>query len=168
MAKYKAISPTNYKFSKKGKLANVNMTIDLGRLDEQYTRAQYDLDSFVMASMEPFMPMDTGSFIKTTKTMSQAVAGSGKVYAAAPPIGRYLYYGNVMVDEKTGSPYARKGARKVLVSQYGGKTNAREKIEFSRQAHPQASERWFEEAKKAHGHIWLQKIKQIAGGGKRG
>lgn len=168
MAKYKMIRTLKYEYKKKHKTGEINMWIDLDRFEKQYSRAQYQLDSMVMTSMEPFMPMDTGTFIKLTKAMSQAIAGSGKVYAAAPPMGRYLYFGNVMVDERTGSPYARLGARKVLASQFGGKTNAKQKIEFSKQAHPRVAERWFEEAKKAYGKIWTEKVKQLAGGGKRG
>ena len=168
MAKYKMIKTIVYKYKKTGKTGTINMLVDLGRFEKQYSRAQYQLDSLVMQSMEPFMPMDEGTFIKVTKAMSQAIAGSGKVYAAAPPFGRYLYFGNVMVDEGTGSTYARKGARKVLVSQYGGKTNAREKIEYSKAAHPRVAEQWFEEAKKTYGHMWVKKVKQVAGGGKRG
>ena len=168
MAKYKMIRTITYKYKQEGKVGTFHMWVDLGRFVKQYSRAQYRLDSLIMASMEPFMPMDTGIFVKVTKAMSQAIAGSGKVYAAAPPFGRYLYFGNVMVDEATGSPYARKGARKVLVSQYAGKTNAKEKIEYSKGSHPRATEQWFEEAKKHYGHVWVAKVKQIAGGGKRG
>lgn len=43
-----------------------------------------------------------------------------------------------MVDEATGSPYARRGAKKVLVSQFSGQTAAKENLEYTKQAHPQA------------------------------
>lgn len=168
MAKYKMIRTINYKYKSSGAAGTIDMLVDLGRFEKQYQRAQYRLDSLVMSGMEPFMPMDSGVFVKLTKAMSAAVAGSGLVYAAAPPFGRYLYYGNVMIDEKTGSPYARRGARKVLVSQYAGKTNAKEKLNFSKGVHPRATEQWFEEAKKTYGKMWVAKTKQIAGGGKRG
>ena len=39
------------------------------------------------------MPMQTGQFINVTKAMSAAVAGTGKVVAAAPPMGCFLYEG---------------------------------------------------------------------------
>ncbi len=168
MAKYKLIKHLHYDYKIKNKNVVIDIDVDLTRFNQQYGRAQYELDSLVMDSMVHFMPMETAQFIDNTRILSQAIAGSGKVYAAAPPFGRYLYFGNVMVDEETGSPYAREAARKVLVSQYGGKTNAREKIEYSKAAHPRVSEQWFEEAKKTDGHMWVQKVKQIAGGGKRG
>lgn len=136
------------------------MDIDLSRFYDQYSRAQFELDSMVMTDMVPYMPMETDLFIDITRAMSAAVAGTGKVVAAAPPMGRFLYEGKTMVDEKTGSPWARKGARKVLVSQYSGKTNAKPNLTYAhgRQSH------WFEEAKKQHGKQWIAKTKRTAGG----
>lgn len=161
----KKIAKIKYSYKDKGPNYEVNMLIDLGRFEKQYTRAQYDLDSTVMTSMIPYMPMQTGTFVNVTRGMSAAIAGSGKVVAAAPPMGRFLYEGKTMVDEKTGSPWARKGAKKVLVSQYGGKTNTRQDLSYSKHAHPKAQSHWFEAAKKDHGHVWIRKVKKIAGGG---
>ena len=73
-----------------------------------------------------------------------------------------------MVDEQTGSPWARRGAKKVLVSQYGGKTRAKERLEYTKQAHPKAQAKWFEAAKKADEKAWIHLVKETAGGGKRG
>lgn len=143
------------------------MEIDLSRFDKQFSQAQYLLDSMVMDSMVPFMPMQTGTFINVTRGMSQAIAGSGKVVAASPPMGRFLYEGKTMVDPATGSPWARAGAKKVLVSQYGGKTNAKENLVFSKHAHPDAQAHWFDVAKERDGKIWIEKTKEVAGGGER-
>lgn len=143
------------------------MEIDLSRFDQQFSRAQYELDSMVMDSMIPVMPMDTGTFINVTRAMSQAIAGSGKVVAAAPPTGRMLYEGKTMVAPATGSAWARSGAKKVLVSQYGGKTNAKENLVFSKHAHPEAQAYWFDVAKERDGKIWVKKSKEVAGGGER-
>lgn len=152
------------KYTRKTKsgIFEYNMVLDLTRFGSQISQAQYELDSMVMTDMVPYMPMQTGQFINITRSMSQAIAGTGKVVAAAPPFGRFLYEGNTMVDELTGSPWARKGARKVLVSQYSGKTNAQPKLTYAngRQSH------WFEEAKKQHGKQWIAKTKETAGGGK--
>lgn len=148
-------------YTRDGNVFEIEMLIDLSRFDEQFSKAQYELDSMVMTDMVPYMPMETGQFINVTRAMSAAVAGTGKVVAGAPPMGRFLYEGKTMVDEKTGSPWARKGARKVLVSQYNGKTNAKENLTYAhgRQSH------WFEAAKKQHGGQWVNKVKKIAGGG---
>ena len=107
--------------------------------------------------------MQTGQFINVTKAMSAAVAGTGKVVAAAPPMGRFLYEGRTMVDEKTGFPWARKGARKVLVSQYSGKNNAKPNLTYAngRQSH------WFETAKERNANEWIAHVKRTAGGGRK-
>ena len=147
---------------------DLKVKLSLSRFDEQYKKAQYQLDGDVMNSMVPFMPMISGSFINTTRAASTAVQGSGQVYAAYGPQGRYLYEGKVMVDEVTGSPFARRGAKKVLVSQYAGKTAAKENIEYTHQAHPKAQDHWFDAAKAADGKKWVRRVKATAGGGKRG
>lgn len=121
-----------------------------------------------MNSMIPFMPKITGSFINVTKAASAAEQGTGHVYAAYGPQGRYLYEGKVMVDELTGSSWARKGARKVLVSQYAGKTKAKEDITYNTQAHPKAQSHWFDAAKKKDGKTWVRNVKKTAGGGGHG
>ena len=146
---------------------DLKVKLSLSRFDEQYKKAQYQLDGDVINSMVPFMPMISGSFINTTRAASAAVQGSGQVYAAYGPQGRYLYEGKVMVDEVTGSPFARKGAKKVLVSQYAGKTAAKENIEYTHQAHPKAQDHWFDAAKAADGKKWVRRVKATAGGGKR-
>lgn len=152
------------------KLKTENMTLDLSldRLEKQFQRAQYDLDSTIMTDMEAFMPKQDGTFVNATKAMSQAIAGSGRVVAAAPPFGRFLYYGKTMVDIETGSPFSRPAAKKVLVSQYGGKTNAKENLDLSRGINPRAQAEWFEVAKKYYGKVWIRKAKKTAGGGQSG
>lgn len=161
------IKKLKHRYNYEGKNLVAEMEIDLGRFDGQYSKAQFMLDSMVMTDMVPYMPMQTGQFINVTKAMSASIAGSGKVIAAAPPFGRFLYNGLVMVDEATGSPWARYGAEKVLVSEYGGLSMADQKLEFSKGAHPKAQEKWFEAAKLEHGDKWKSTVKKMAGGGKR-
>lgn len=143
------------------KTIRTRVTVDLSRVEGNLSKAQYKLDNAVMTSMEPFMAHQSGTFINTTKAMSAAIAGTGKVVAAAPPMGRFLYEGKTMVDEVTGSPWARAGAKKVLVSQYAGKTNAKPYLTYS---HGRTSH-WFEKAKEKDLHEWV-KIAQEAAGGK--
>lgn len=147
---------------------DIRVTLNMSRFERQFQRAQYQLDGAVMNSMVPFMPMVTGSFINATRAASAAVQGSGEVYAAYGPKGRFLYEGKTMVDEKTGSTWARKGAKKVLVSQYGGKTTAKENLVYTKQAHPKAQSHWFDAAKEKDGKKWVRGAKEIAGGGRRG
>lgn len=137
----------------------VRIRVNLNRFDKQYKKAQYALDGAVMNSMVPFMPMVTGQFIDVTRAASAAIQGSGKVIAGRGPQAWFLYNGKVMVDEKTGSPWARKGAKKVV-------TNRR--IQYNRTAHPKAQDHWFVPAKRKDLKKWKKLVKGIAGGGKRG
>ena len=143
-----------YSYKDKGPNYEVNMEIDLSRLNKQFDKAQYELDNMIMTSMIPFMPMQTGTFINVTRMMSAALAGSGKVVAAAPPMGRYLYEGKVMVGERTRSAWAEKGEKKVVTEK---------SIDYSKSAHPRAQSHWFEAAKKEYGEQWVKKVKKIVG-----
>lgn len=147
---------------------DVKVKIDMSRFEEQYRKAQYQLDGAVMNSMVPFMPMETGTFVNVTRAASAAVQGSCRVFAAYGPQGRFLYEGKGMVDEKTGSSWARKGAKKVLVSQYSGKTRAKEALTYTKTKHPAAQAHWFDAAKEKDGETWIREVKETAGGGQRG
>lgn len=132
----------------------VRIELNLDRLENNFNAAQFALDSAVMTSMEPLMPMDAGQFISVTKAMSAAMAGTGKVVAAAPPQGRFLYEGKVMVGERSRSAWAKKAEKKVVT-----KFN----LKYSR---PGVKPHWFDEAKKKDGDNWVDLVKKTAGGGK--
>lgn len=136
--------------------SDIRIKVDLSRFEKQLAQAQYYLDSRVMADMEPYMPKRDGVFINATRGMSGAMAGTGQVVAGAPPFGRFLYYGKVMVDEKTRSPWARKDAKKIVTDK---------NLVFDTSKNPDATARWFEAAKKAHGDSWIKETKKRAGGG---
>lgn len=132
---------------------DIKVDISLDRFSKQFKEAQYWLDSQVMNDMVPFMPHNTGTFINVTRAQSAALTGSGVVIAASAPMGRFLYMGKVMVDEKTGSPWARKGAKKVVTEKPLNYSN------------PKAVPFWFDEAKRQHGQQWINGVKKRAGGG---
>lgn len=147
---------------------SIDANIDLGRIERNIEKAQYFLDSQVMTDMVPYMPMQIGNFIQRTRAMSAAIAGSGKVVAAAPPMGRYLYMGKVMVDSETG-----KGPMRIEVSpgeyifrfRKDAKLVATDRdLKFSKAANPKAQKQWFDAAKRAHGKEWVKQVKKIAGG----
>lgn len=138
-----------------GGATSCEIIVDFSRIEQQYQRAQFKLDSQIMTDMEQYMPRETGTFVNVTRAMSAAIAGSGKVIAAAPPAGRFLYKAKVMVDPVTNSPWARKGAKKVLTNR---------NLTFS---NPKATPKWFETTKENHGKQWVEKVKKEAGGGKR-
>ena len=152
----KKIERLKYEFQYKDKTIKGVMKIDLSRFEGQYSRAQYELDSMVMTSMVPYMPMQTGTFINVTRGMSASIAGSGKVVAAAPPMGRFLYEGKAMVGERTRSAFAAEGEEKVVTGN---------SLNYSRHANPKVTDHWFDAAKDAHGNAWVRKVKKIAGGG---
>lgn len=144
----------NFEFSNiKVRDGDMKIDVDMSRFEKQFQEAQFYLDKMVMTSMIPYMPRVTGTFINVTKAMSASIAGSGEVIAAAPPYGRFLYNGKVMVDSKTGSPWARPGAKKVVTDK---------DIKYTS---PKATPKWFETAKHNHGDGWIRGIKRKAGGG---
>lgn len=133
---------------------DIKVDVSLNRFEQQFQEAQYYLDGQVMTDMVPYMPHRDGTLVNLTRMQSAVLQGSGKVIAAAPPTGRFLYEGKVMVDPVTGSPWARKGAKKVVTER---------PLTYS---NPKATPHWFDTAKDAHGKSWVKGVKRIAGGGK--
>lgn len=134
---------------------DIKVDVSLNRLEKQFQEAQFWLDGQVMNDMVPYMPHRDGAFVNLTRMRSAALQGTGKVVAGAPPQGRFLYEGKVMVDPVTGSPWARKGAKKVVTER---------PLTYS---NPKATPHWFDTAKEAHGKSWVKGVKRIAGGGKK-
>lgn len=139
-------------FRMQGKGFNAMMSAK--RFGRQYQAAQSELDARVMDDMVPFMPHKTGDFIARTKAESASMQGTGRVMAAAPPFGYFLYWGKVMVDEDTGSAWASPGAHKVVSA---------EPLKFS----GSARSKWFLSAKQKNLNQWLKLAKRTAGGGKK-
>lgn len=154
---HKNISKIKFDYGDKGPNYEINMQIDVGRFAKQYNAAQFMLDSKIMTDMLPYMPMQTGTFQNVTRAMSAAIAGSGKVVAAAPPMGRFLYEGKVMVGVDSHSPFARYGEKKVVTER---------DLQYSTAAHPKVEKKWFDAAKRDHGSDWVRMAKKVAGGGK--
>lgn len=154
MAKY--FAQVNYHHEYRKKSVSAEMEIDLGRFEKQYGKAQYRLDSTVMTDMVPFMPMRSGLFVNVTRAMSASIAGSGKVVAAAPPFGRFLYEGEVMVGVKSGSPFAQPAEKKKATGR---------PLQYTKTAHPDAQSHWFDAAKRKNLKKWVSITKETAGGG---
>lgn len=134
---------------------DIKADVSLSRFEKQFQEAQFWLDGQVMNDMVPYMPHRDGIFVNLTRMRSAALQGTGKVVAGAPPQGRFLYEGKVMVDPVTGSPWARKGAKKVVTER---------PLTYS---NPKATPKWFDTAKEKHGKSWVKGVKRIAGGGKK-
>lgn len=153
--KVRMIKKLKYNYSDYGRGADIEMEVDLSRFEKQYEEAQYALDSAVMTSMEKYMPKRDGVFINVTKGMSASIAGSGTVVAAAPPFGRFLYEGKVMVDPETNSPWARKGAKKIVTDK---------NLDYDKSLNPNVTDHWFDAAKKNDLKAWMKLAKKTGGG----
>lgn len=136
--------------------ANVKVDVNLERFSKQFQEAQKELDQNVMNSMQRFMPNVTGRFIDVTKKMNEPTSGLGLVFAGRPPMGRFLHYGMLMVDPVTKSPWARKGAKKVLTST---------PLKYNHSKNPDAGANWYPRADKADKEKWIAQCKKTAGGG---
>lgn len=109
------------------------------------------IDSEVIRLMSPYVPMLGGSLDKST-TLS-TVIGSGLVQQSTP-YARFQYYGKVMVDPETGSPWARAGVKKVITDR---------DLVHNTSRHPQAGPFWFERMKADKNEDILEGAKKIAG-----
>ena len=132
---------------RKGK---IKVDVPLSKIGKNFEKAQYWLDSQIMNDMVPYMPHVTGIFTNLTRAQSAAIAGTGLVYAAASTsYGRFLYFGKVMVDPETGSPFARPGVKKILTDR---------PLKYSS---PETVPEWFEVAKEQHMTDWVDGVEKI-------
>lgn len=115
-------------------------------------KAQYYLDSQVFNDSEPYIPIKSGALKNLSRLESSALAGTGKVCLAAPPYGQFQYYGRVMVDPVTGSPWARKDAKKVVTKRILTWTN------------PLTHAKWFHTVKKQNMLKWKKGVEDILNG----
>ena len=134
---------------------DIKVNVSLNRFEKQFQEAQYWLDGQVFTDMEKYMPFRDGNMRNVSAIMSRSMQGSGQVIAGAPPYGRFLYEGKVMVDPVTGSPWARAGAKKVVTDR---------DLVFDKTAHPSATDHWFDAAKEQYVKSWAKGVKKRAGG----
>lgn len=89
---------------------------------------------------EPFVPARTKSLANRTQVVENSVVYPG-------PYARFLYYGKLMIDPRTGSAWAPKGATKVVT----GKD-----LDISQAVHEQAQAHWFEASKAQNMEKWAE------------
>lgn len=107
-------------------------------------RAEHAVAVQMEKDTRPFVPALTGSLMNRTR-----VDGNTVIYPG--PYARFLYYGKVMVDPDTGSPFAQKGAVKVVTDR---------NLVFNRSVNPQAQAHWFEASKAQNLEKWLRVYKK--------
>lgn len=123
-------------------MAGVKFDIDKIKeeLARRCTKAEHIVAIQVEKDTSPYTPALTGSLNQRTQ-----VVGNSVVYPG--PYARYLYYGKLMVDPDTGSPWAQPGAVKVLTDR---------DLVFTQSVHPQAQAHWFEASKAQNLDKWLR------------
>lgn len=126
----------------------LRVEINFDRFARQFEEAQLWLGHTVLEDCKPYMPNRTGSMQQRSK-----VNYGGTQVEFPGPYARFQYGGKVMVDPVTNSPWARKGAKKVLTDR---------PLTYSQ---PMATSHWFDTAKAAHGEYWISEVKRKAGGG---
>lgn len=109
------------------------------------------IDSEVIRLMSPYVPMQNGLLDKSA-TLS-TVIGSGLVQQNTP-YARFQYYGKVMVDPETNSPFASKGVKKVITDK---------DLVHDKSQHPQAGPFWFERMKADKKEDILEGARKVAG-----
>lgn len=107
-------------------------------LARRCTKAEHIVAIQIEKDTSPYTPALTGSLNQRTR-----VVGNSVVYPG--PYARYLYYGKLMVDPDTGSPWAQPGAVKVLADRA---------LVFTQSVHPQAQAHWFEASKAQNLDKW--------------
>ena len=97
----------------------------------------------VLNGCNKFVPLDQGVLRDSSETHSHIMEYFGEAEIRlvwATPYARYLYYGVLMVDSKTGSAWAREGDRKILTSK---------PLKFSK-----GCKLWCEKARAEYGEDW--------------
>lgn len=132
-------------------MAGIKFSLDVKgfkEIEQKIRRAgkgtEHALSLQIAKDTEPYVPAKTKSLANRT-----IVTGDTIVYPG--PYARFLYYGKLMVDPDTGSPFAPKGADKVLDP--GGRD-----LNISTAVHSKAQAHWFEASKAQN----LPKWKRVA------
>lgn len=107
--------------------------------------AEHSLAVQMAKDTEPYVPARTKSLVNRTIVHEDTIIYPG-------PYARFLYYGKLMIDPDTGSPWAPKGASKVIDPE--GKD-----LNISTAVHSKAQAHWFEVSKAQN----LPKWKRMAG-----
>lgn len=134
---------------------HVSMKVTSARLK----KAHRNLKVNIMNGMLPFMPIRIGDLTRKTRAANTVMLDDEIMYAAAGseaggvPYGNFHYRGMVMVDPLTGSPFARKHAKKVATDRPLTWSN------------PNAAPYWFDVAKKRYLKQWVELAQEDLEGG---
>lgn len=118
---------------------------------EPMGRVQKFIDRETIRLMAPYTPYRAG-ILEKGATIGTKI-GSGEINQISP-YARFQYYGKVMVSSITGSPWARKGEKKILTDR---------DLVHDKSIHPMAGPFWFERMKADHKENILEGARKVAG-----
>ena len=119
------------------------------RLPSVAAKAEHAVANKIAADTQKYVPALNYVLQNGTK-----VKGGMVIYPG--PYARFLYYGKLMVDPNTGSPWAKKGVKKIV-------TDTDLHIEQDGEHpknNPDAKPRWFEVSKAQNLDKWLEVAKK--------
>lgn len=133
---------------------NVEVDIVLDRLSNNLKDAQRKLNEQVLADSNFYIPKQNSKLLESGK-FPKGLYGNEIVWDA--PYAHYQYYGEIYEDpelhaggiynEETGEWFSRRGITKVPSGR---------KLNYNTTVNPNASDRWFEVAKKNHIRNWFR------------
>lgn len=112
----------------------------LNRLRTKREEAEHKVAKEVLKDTDRFVPARTSSLANCAHVVDNQVVYPG-------PYARFLYYGKLMVDPNTGSPFAPAAQRKVLTDR---------NLVFSQAVNPDAQSHWFEASKAQNLEKWIR------------
>lgn len=124
---------------------HVHVNLRLAKYGEQFPKAQQWLGNQILTDCKPYMPTRTGSMQQRSY-----VTDGGKQVVFPGPYARVDYMGKLMVDPETGSPFARKGAVKIVTDR---------DLQFQ-----VGTAHWFDVAHAEHGNEWVRGCAKITAG----
>lgn len=139
-----------------------NATLELNSLNEILRarglqdggKVQKYIDNEVMQLMTPFMPKQQGDLINAMQ--SGTVVGSGIIVTNAPQ-AKFLYYGNIMIGEKSRSAWARANEKKIV------KPDKPNQLTYSQAENAKAGPLWFNQMENQHKDDILRGAARVAG-----
>lgn len=112
------------------------------KVDRVCTKAENKVAQAIKQDTSPYVPARNKVLDNTTRV-------DGNLIIYNQPYARFLYFGKLMVDPKTGSPFAEKDARKV-------KAVPERDLNFSRAVNVYAQSHWFEASKAKNLQKWVR------------
>lgn len=123
------------------------------KLSVASTKAEHAVAVQAEKDTSPYVPMLTGSLDARTQ-----VDGGNIIYPV--PYARYLYYGKVMVDSVTGKGpmhFIDKMGNEQIRFRKGATLKPTDRdLKYTKSAHPQAQDHWFEASKAQNLDKWLR------------